>query len=183
MGLFKNYKRQAAWTRKQEETVYEFIAEEMEKGIIRKGLMAKALSESEGNQERADGAYIKLRFQSIKDEFVIFEEFLEAIESKLDNKKDEKNLDNRQEEKNLTINDFNELHKKNGTHKYQYKAGSLITYTVMESLTKSASASWVSYKTTTITIDKCIGKPHYEGKTFNEFWEFEDFVRKELTFG
>ena len=106
MGLFKNYKRQAAWTRKQEESVYDFIAEEMDKGIIRKGLMTKALSETEGNQERAKGAYIKLRFQSIKDEFIIYEEFLEAIESK---------HDNRQKEGKLEINDFSELHQKDGT--------------------------------------------------------------------
>ena len=174
MGLFKNYKRQAAWTRKQEESVYEFIAEEMEKDIIRKGLMVKALAESDGNKERAEGAYIKLRFQSIKDEFIIYEEFLESVNSK---------LDDLQKEKKLEINDFKELHKKNGTHKYQYTAGRLITYTVTESLIRSESASWVSYNTTTITIDKCDGKPHYSGKTFNTFWEFEGFVKEELSFG
>ena len=31
-----------------------------------------------------------------------------------------------------------------------------------------------------ITINKCDEKPHYEGKVFNSFWDFEDFLKTEF---
>ena len=31
-----------------------------------------------------------------------------------------------------------------------------------------------------IRIDKCDEKPHYEGKVFNSFWDFEDFLKTEF---
>ena len=164
MGLFKNYKRQAAWTRKQEETVYEFIAEEMEKGIIRKGLMAKALSESEGNQERADGAYIKLRFQSIKDEYVIFDEFIETIKN--ENIQSYENNSNKNEvsiPKPIEINLMSEI----GTHDLKLSNTEIIKYKVYKDGVIGIFETPVNFK-------------DYRGKRFININDFKDFLKSEL---
>lgn len=51
-----------------EESLYAEIAEEISAGNVRAGLMAKALAESEGNQDKKHALYIRYRMQSIKDE-------------------------------------------------------------------------------------------------------------------
>ena len=164
MGLFKNYKRQAAWTRKQEEFVYEFIAEEMEKGIIRKGLMAKALSECEGNQERADGTYIKLRFQSIKDEYVMFEEFIEGI--KKSNKEIRDGIEfHAKSSKSFKAGKINSNY---GRHTYYYSEEHYVNY-----INYAGGSSAIMELS-----DKGLKK--YLGKSFKSFSEFEEFVNQIL---
>jgi hypothetical protein len=49
--------------------LYELVAEELENNQQSKGLWAKAISDSEGNHEKAKALYIKLRVQMIKDEW------------------------------------------------------------------------------------------------------------------
>lgn len=49
--------------------LYELVAEEIEKNQQSKGLWTKAISDSEGDHEKAKALYIKLRAQMIKDEW------------------------------------------------------------------------------------------------------------------
>ncbi len=51
-----------------EERMYEQVLLEIESGIRRDGLWAKALEKSRGNEKEAKAVYIGLRIQSIKDE-------------------------------------------------------------------------------------------------------------------
>jgi hypothetical protein len=73
MSLFKGFKTNAALSRLQEERLYAFILDEIETGTIRRGLMAKALANSGGNEQKAQSDYIKLRLQSIIDENTVSE--------------------------------------------------------------------------------------------------------------
>jgi len=77
MSLFKDIKTKSALTRLQEEQVYEFILNELDSGIIRRGLMAKAMTIGNGDEGTIRGEYIKLRFQSLIDENTL----MDAIES------------------------------------------------------------------------------------------------------
>ena len=81
--MFIRFRRKSALNRQQEERLYEFISQEMKAGHIRQGLMAKAVVISKGNKEQTEhilAEYIKLRIQSIQDEYVI-EDFLKEIEN------------------------------------------------------------------------------------------------------
>ena len=57
MDLFRIFKRKQALKRHQEEALYKFVSEEMKSGIIREGLMAKALAENSGSEKKSRGAY------------------------------------------------------------------------------------------------------------------------------
>lgn len=68
MGLLDDIKAQGAAYRLTEEALYAEVLREMEGGIRRDGLWAKALSDSQMDQTNAKALYIKLRVQSLKDE-------------------------------------------------------------------------------------------------------------------
>jgi hypothetical protein len=68
MGIFDKVKKTTIASRRYEEKLYEVALEEVENGEIRKGLYAKALSKADGDKEKADGIYLKLRVQSIMDD-------------------------------------------------------------------------------------------------------------------
>jgi hypothetical protein len=71
MGLLDKFKRKIELTlaesRQDEELMYEYIADEMDLGIIRKGLFTKALANSKGDEKEANSLYLKYRLQSVKD--------------------------------------------------------------------------------------------------------------------
>lgn len=56
-------------SRRQDEEIYAHVLKEIESGMRRDGLWAKALANSADNSEKAKSLYIKYRAQSIKDEF------------------------------------------------------------------------------------------------------------------
>jgi hypothetical protein len=72
MGLLDKLKRKVettlAGSRLEEELMYKHAIREMDAGLIREGLYAKALSNSPGDEEKVKSFYIKYRVQSIKDE-------------------------------------------------------------------------------------------------------------------
>ena len=68
MGIFDKVKKTTINSRRIEEKLYEVALDEVENNEIRKGLYAKALSKAEGDKEKADGIYLKLRVQSIMDD-------------------------------------------------------------------------------------------------------------------
>lgn len=68
MPMFEKFKTNQAISRLTEEKIYEQVADEIQNGIRRNGLWAKAIAEAELNDEKAKAIYIKLRVQSIIDE-------------------------------------------------------------------------------------------------------------------
>jgi hypothetical protein len=68
MFMFEKFKTNQAISRLTEEKIYEQVAEEIQNGIRKNGLWAKAIAEAELNDEKAKAIYIKLRVQSIIDE-------------------------------------------------------------------------------------------------------------------
>ena len=71
MGLLDRLKNKLENTfsesRLEEELIYKHILVEMESGIIREGLYAKALANSPGDEDKAKSLYMKYRVRSIKD--------------------------------------------------------------------------------------------------------------------
>ena len=68
MGLFSSAKAKLAAQKLAEEHVYELAAEEIAANNIRHGLYAKALAETDGNEDAARARYIKLRVETMKAE-------------------------------------------------------------------------------------------------------------------
>ena len=55
-----------------DDLLYEYVTDELEEDSLIKGLWAKAIAHSEGNNDKAKSLYIQYRVQSIKDEFNSF---------------------------------------------------------------------------------------------------------------
>ena len=68
MGLFSKVKTNRSISRLEEERLYEYALTEVEGGEIRKGIWAKALSQSKGDDAAAKALYLEMRVQSIIDE-------------------------------------------------------------------------------------------------------------------
>ena len=54
-----------------EEKIYEEVAQEIAEGKLKAGLWAKALAQTDGDEQQAKSAYIKFRFQSIIDQAAV----------------------------------------------------------------------------------------------------------------
>ena len=67
--MFDYFKKIAISNRTDDELLYEYVLNEMESGVIVKGLWGKALANSNGNEANAKSIYMKYRVQSIKDIF------------------------------------------------------------------------------------------------------------------
>ena len=68
MGIFDKVKKTTIESRRYEEKLYEVALEEVEAGERKKGLYSKALAKADGDKEKADGIYLKLRVQAIMDD-------------------------------------------------------------------------------------------------------------------
>ena len=73
MSIFNNLMKSSAESRLTEEMIYAQVLEEIQNGIRRDGLWAKALAESNMDENSAKARYLLLRVQSIKDEIEIAE--------------------------------------------------------------------------------------------------------------
>jgi hypothetical protein len=60
-----------ATSRLFEEKLYEIALAEISNESRRAGLWAKALSQAEGNEQKAEGLYLTLRVQSLRDEILL----------------------------------------------------------------------------------------------------------------
>ena len=85
LEMFKKFKQVSAINRVLEEKLYAFAYEEIQSNDVKSGLYAQALVASKGDEKVARAAYIKLRVQSLKDEFTIDqlndEIYLEALKN------------------------------------------------------------------------------------------------------
>lgn len=73
-SLFESIRNSPAKSRIIEEKLYEQVVNELAQGLIREGLWAKALANSEGSEQSAKALYMKYRVQSIKDEVRVIAE-------------------------------------------------------------------------------------------------------------
>ena len=89
MGLLDKFKRKAETTfaesRLEEELMYKHAFREMNAGLIREGLYAKALAKNSGDEEQTKSLYLEFRVQSIKDELkgMSYAEYMAAITYKV----------------------------------------------------------------------------------------------------
>ena len=67
--MFDYFKKIAISNRADDELLYEFVLNEIENGVVSKGLWGKALANSSGNDANAKSIYMQYRVQSIKDVF------------------------------------------------------------------------------------------------------------------
>ena len=89
--------------RETEEKFFEMAYTELENGVIRKGLMAKALSKCDGDVEKSNALYLKLRAQSIIDELRIAEEREARVATMLAASEQSRKLTKREAEKQAEI--------------------------------------------------------------------------------
>jgi hypothetical protein len=62
--------------------LYETAMEEIESSTVQKGLYARAFSQSEGDKDKTDALYIRLRVQSLQDELMLEAEQERALDEK-----------------------------------------------------------------------------------------------------
>lgn len=67
--MFDYFKKIAISNRANDELLYEYVLDEVENGVLVKGLWGKALANSNGDDANAKSIYMKYRVQSIKDIF------------------------------------------------------------------------------------------------------------------
>ena len=121
MGLLDKLKRKVentlADSRLEEELIYKHILEEMDSGVIRDGLYAKAMANSNGDEAQAKSLYMKYRLQSVKDAMG-GKSYLEYVE-KLNLEEKKKNKGNKLIKKQISekeaerLRKFNEIKRNN----------------------------------------------------------------------
>ena len=79
--MFRKLNLERAKQRLTEEQIFEQVFDEYEAGDIKKGLMAKAISKSAGDEGMIKGEYIKLRAQSIIDELDIAADVFDRMQN------------------------------------------------------------------------------------------------------
>ncbi len=78
MDIFKKLKLSAAEQRLREEALYQEALREVELGLRRDGLWAKAVANANGDASLAKSLYLKYRVQSMLDEALILSELSDA---------------------------------------------------------------------------------------------------------
>jgi hypothetical protein len=82
--MFKRLRLNSAKSRLVEERLYEMVMDELDTGNIRRGIWAKAVAKSNGNDNQARSKYLELRVESLKDEAHVIESILKSEENKPD---------------------------------------------------------------------------------------------------
>ena len=112
MSILDELKKKDAKSRLTEEILYAEVLREVEGGVRRDGLWAKALSETDFDEAKAKSLYIKLRVQSLKDELTVARESQRHEEERVKQENERqtqirKNYETRQAVLETTKNDRN----------------------------------------------------------------------------
>jgi len=138
MSLFDKFKSHEE--KFSEEALYAAVLKEMESGIRKDGLWAKALAKSEFNHDKAKALYIELRVQSVKDE----NDFLQKEVRRLDKAKVSDSqlakIKEAQEER-----EFNEKIEKSNPPIYKVFKYSAIFWLIITYLISRGSFFWETY--------------------------------------
>jgi len=142
-----------------DELLYEYVIDEMEESKPIKGLWAKAMAHSDGNNDKANSLYMKYRVQSIKDEFdslglnyidlqkekvfaIIKSGFKESDETKQIIVEQEEKIE---EEKKAEAEKQQKIEEKADEEKYGKIGGWLIFFAVLLVLSNLSQAGFVEY--------------------------------------
>jgi hypothetical protein len=90
MSISDLYRKSRISSRLLEEVLYAETLRELERGIRRDGLWAKALSKCGANPEKAKALYIEFRVQALKDELALYKIQLQEEQAKVETKRPEK---------------------------------------------------------------------------------------------
>lgn len=77
MSWLKLLKLKSAVARLEDESLYAAVYQEIEAGIRREGLWAKAIADSDGHPDKVKALYVRYRAQAIRDEIQIAESITE----------------------------------------------------------------------------------------------------------
>ncbi|HHJ39259.1 MAG: hypothetical protein AXA67_12030 [Methylothermaceae bacteria B42] len=104
MSIFDLYMKSRISAKLLEEELYAEALRELEHGIRRDGLWAKAFSKSSGNEEKAKAFYIEFRVQALRDELALYKTLIKEEQEKVENpntkkyiKKNEKDRSSQEE--------------------------------------------------------------------------------------
>ncbi len=76
--MLKRLRLNSAKSRLIEEKLYELVLDELEGGDICRGIWAKAVAKSNGNDSQANSKYIELRVESLKDKAHVIQSILDS---------------------------------------------------------------------------------------------------------
>ena len=144
-----------------DDLLYEYVLEELEKVEPIKGLWAKAIAHSEGNNEKAKSLYMQYRVQAIKDEFKALkldynglkkEEIFSIIKDGFEFNEETEKIKIQQEEKldeekKVVEKQQQELLKKADEEKYGKIGGWLIFFAVLIVLWNLSQLGFIEYFT------------------------------------
>lgn len=85
--MFKRLRLNSAKSRLIEEKLYELVLDELESGDICRGIWAKAVAKSNGNDSQANSKYLELRVESLKDKAHVIQSILDSDLAKENRKK------------------------------------------------------------------------------------------------
>jgi hypothetical protein len=89
MKFFSKFKQPSASDRLMEEQLYSGVLNEIQSGIKREGLWAKAIAKSGGSESKAKSLYIEFRVQSMKDDLELANELIDIEKAKEAQQKEE----------------------------------------------------------------------------------------------
>ena len=79
MGIFNGGGVKDALSRKEEEFLFDLVAEELEQGHRERGLWLKATAEALGDETKVEAIYAKLRVQSLADDKALLNNAIEKM--------------------------------------------------------------------------------------------------------
>lgn len=82
MGIIENFRARRAVSRLTDEALHAEALREVESGIRRDGLWAKALAQAQMRQGDAQALYLQLRVQSLRDELQLHVHHAEQVDSR-----------------------------------------------------------------------------------------------------
>lgn len=82
-----------------EEKIYEEVAQEIAEGKLKAGLWAKALAQTDGDEQQARSTYIRLRFQNIIDMEAVQREYADRSSRMAEENQRKKDENKREEER------------------------------------------------------------------------------------
>jgi len=142
-----------------EEFLYEYVMEELENSETKKGVWAKAIAQSEGNNDKAKSLYIQYRVEAIKDGFNSLnisyenlpkEQFINLIKNDFKNTEESEKIkivqeEKIQEQKEIESRQQVELEKKVDEEKYGKLKGWLIFFAVLLVLWNLSQIGFAEY--------------------------------------
>lgn len=82
--MFKKFRTNRAVSRLVEDRLYELALDEVDKGILKRGPWARALSQSDGIDEKAKSIYLQFRVEAMKNEAQVINAVMDDLDERDD---------------------------------------------------------------------------------------------------